>query len=84
MWTLVAAGVLLVVDHAAWPYFGLVGGGMYLYFAGRGIVTRRVMQRRGLRIGEPGNVRINYLFLVIWGLVAAVTVVAGAVALAGR
>lgn len=84
LWTLVVAGVLLIVDHAAWPYFGLVGGGTYLYFAGRGIVTRRVMQRRGLRIGEPDNVRTIYLFLVIWGLMAAVTIVAGAVALAGR
>jgi hypothetical protein len=84
LWTLVVAGVLLVLDHAAWPYFGLIGGGTYLYFAGRGVLTRRAMQRRGLRIGDPNNVRIGYLFLVIWGVVAAITIVASAIALAGR
>ena len=84
LWTLVVAGVLLTLDHGAWPYFGLVGGAIYLYFAGRGIVTRREMLRRGLRIGEPQNVRINISFLVICGVAAAVTIIAGAVALAGR
>lgn len=83
LWTLVAAGVLLITDRAAWPYFGLVGGGMYLYFAGRGVCTRRSLQRRGLRIGDPRNVRTAYVFLIIWGLVAAVTIVAAARALAG-
>ncbi|MCP4966206.1 MAG: hypothetical protein GY926_13355 [bacterium] len=37
LWVMAAAGVLLIADAAAWPYFGLVGGGMYLYFGGRGI-----------------------------------------------
>lgn len=83
LWTLVAAGVLLIGRHAAWPYFGLAGGAVYVYFAGRGIITRLTMQRRGLRIGEPDNVRVNYLALMVWGVVAAVTIVAASVALAG-
>ncbi len=29
---MVVAGVLLIADVHAWAYFGLVGGGMYLYF----------------------------------------------------
>ena len=28
LWTMVAAGVLLVADHDSWAYFGLVGGGI--------------------------------------------------------
>jgi len=32
---MVTAGVLLIVDSPAWPYFGLVGGGTYIHFAGR-------------------------------------------------
>ncbi len=40
LWVMVAAGVLLIVDAAAWPYLGLVGAGMYLYFGGRGISAR--------------------------------------------
>ena len=84
LWTLVVAGVLMVIDHAAWPYFGLVGAGMYGYFAGRGICTRRALQRRGFRIGESVNVAVGYLFLTIWGVVAAITIVASAISLAGR
>ena len=37
LWTLPVAGVLLMLNNPLWAYFGLVGGGMYLYFAGRGI-----------------------------------------------
>jgi len=58
LWTMLAAGVLLVADNSSWAYFGLVGGGMYTYFAGRGVFTRLAMQRRGYRIGRtsaPGT-----------------------------
>ena len=36
LWALRVAGLLLLLNNHIWPYFGLVGGGMYLYFAGRG------------------------------------------------
>lgn len=81
LWTLLVAGVLLVVDHDGWAYFGLVGGGMYIYFAGRGILTRREMLRRGRRIGSPDTVRTAILALAIWGIAGAVTVAAAAAAL---
>jgi hypothetical protein len=81
LWTLVVAGLLLAADHRSWPYFGLVGGGMYLYFAGRGILTRLALQRHGHRIGTATNVRIGYLFLTIWGLTAATMIVAATVTL---
>ncbi|MCP5028323.1 MAG: hypothetical protein GY929_18765, partial [Actinomycetia bacterium] len=72
----------LAVDADAWPYFGLVGGGTYGYFAGRGILTRVEMQRRGFRIGADSSVRVGYAFLTIWGVMAAITVVASVMALA--
>lgn len=81
LWVMVAAGVLLIADRAAWPYFSLVGGGMYLYFGGRGITTRLAMARRGLRIGAPESVRIGVAFLAIWALMALITIVAAIVAL---
>jgi hypothetical protein len=81
LWTMLVAGVLLVFDNAAWAYFGLVGGGMYLYFAGRGIVTRILMQRRGFRIGTPTNVVAAHAMLVVWGAMALITIVAAVVAL---
>lgn len=81
LWTLVVAGALLVADHSTWPYFGLVGGGMFLYFAGRGIVTRIAMQRRGLRIGSPQSVRTGLFALAVWGGMALATIAAAVRAL---
>ncbi len=83
LWVMVVAGVLLIADGAAWPYFGLVGGGMYLYFGGRGISARVAMSRRGLRIGSPESVRTGILFLAIWAVVALITIVAAIVTLEG-
>lgn len=81
LWILPAAGLLLLLDNPSWAYFGLVGGGMYLYFAGRGIMVRRVMQRRGIRIGKPETLRMVYVFLALWGLIAVVTIVTAVAAL---
>jgi hypothetical protein len=80
LWTMLVAGVLLIIDSPAWAYFGLVGGGVYLYFAGRGISTRVAMQRRGLRIGDPQSMKLGYAFLTIWGVIALVTIAAAVVA----
>ncbi|MCZ7570265.1 MAG: hypothetical protein M5U01_17005 [Ardenticatenaceae bacterium] len=84
VWTLPAAGILLLVNSPLWPYFGLVGGGMYLYFAGRGIVVRLVMQRRGIRIGQPGTLKLAYGFLTLYGLIGVVTTAMAAAALSAR
>jgi hypothetical protein len=81
LWTMPVAGVLLILDVSAWVYFGLVGGGMYVYFAGRGIVTRRAMQQRGYRVGVAQNVKLGYLFLAVWGVMGCITIVAAVVAL---
>jgi hypothetical protein len=76
LWTMVVAGVLLIADAGAWPYFGLVGGGMYLYFGGRGIFVRVAMMRRNLRIGAPANVRLGLVCSALWAVMALVTIVA--------
>jgi hypothetical protein len=81
LWTLPLAGLLLVLGNAWWAYFGLLGGGMYLYFSGRGIVARLVLQRRGIAIGSPGSVRVGIVGLAIWGLIALVTMVMAVAAL---
>jgi hypothetical protein len=81
LWILPVAGVLLVLNNPVWVYFGLVGGGMYLYFAGRGIVVRRVMQGRGIRIGKPDTLKVGYIFLFLWGLAAIITIILAIAAL---
>ena len=82
LWVLVVAGALLIAGNSAWSYFGLSGGGIYVYFAGRGLLTRRAMQQRGLRIGSAQNLKSAYLFLTLWGVMGLVTLVAAAVELA--
>jgi hypothetical protein len=74
LWTMLVAGVLLIADHAAWARFGLVGGGMYVYFAGRGVAARIVMQQRGYRIGAAQNVTLGYVLLVLWGILGLMTI----------
>lgn len=81
LWTMPVAGVLLIADNEAWVYFGLVGGAMYLYFAGRGVFTRIVMRQRGVRIGMQQNVTLALVFLTIWGVMGLVTIVAAVVSL---
>ena len=75
LWTLPVAGILLIINNTLWAYFGLVGGGSYLYFAGRGIATRLVMQRRGIQIGSTRTLNLFYTFLALWALIAIVTII---------
>ena len=65
LWTLPLAGILLLLNHPWWAYFGLVGGGMYLYFSGRGIIVRRVMQRNKVKIGRPQMLAVYYAGLAL-------------------
>ena len=74
IWTLPVAGILLMLNNPLWVYFGLVGGGSYLYFAGRNLTVCFMMQRHGIRIGTLNNIRIANLFLTLWGLTAMITI----------
>jgi hypothetical protein len=81
LWTLPVAGILLILNNTLWACFGLVGSGSYLYFAGRGIAVRLAMQRRGIRIGKPGTLKLFYVFLTLWGVIAMVTIIMAVAAL---
>ena len=75
LWTLPFAGILLVLNNNLWTYFGLIGGGMYLYFVGRRIASHVSMQRHGIHIGKSKKLKVKYLILTLWGLVALVTII---------
>jgi hypothetical protein len=75
LWLLPAAGILLILNNPSWMYFGLIGGGMYLYFAGRGIMVRRKMQQSGIQIGSQDTLKTAYIALSIWGVTAIITIV---------
>jgi hypothetical protein len=66
--------VLLLIDVPEWSIFGLVGGGTYLYFAGRGIAQRITLKRRGIAIGAPASQRIAYVFLSLWAVAAIASI----------
>ena len=81
LWILPVAGILLIFDSPYWVYFGLVGGGMYLYFSGRLLIVRQLMQRRGIRIGKPETVKLYNVVLTLWGLIAIITIIMAVMAL---
>jgi hypothetical protein len=78
LWVLPVAGILMVFSSEWWPLFGLVGGAIYAYFGGRGVVARVLMNRRGIRVGKPNTLLVNCIFLVIWGF-TGVAMIVGAV-----
>ena len=80
LWTLPLAGMFLIAGHEAWIWLGLVGGGIYLYFGGRGVLTRVEMRRGGHRIGDPKSVGLGLAALAVWGLIGAATIAAALVA----
>ena len=81
LWTMPAAGLLLILNNPWWVYFGIVGGGMYLYFAGRMFVVRRAMLQRDIRIGKPETVKLFNAVLILWGLIAVATIIMAVAAL---
>ena len=81
MWTLPVAGLLLVLNNPVWAYPGLIGGGMYLYFAGRGTIVCKMMEIKGIAIGSVDNLKVNYIFLSLWGVMAIITIVLAIISL---
>jgi hypothetical protein len=81
LWPLPVAGILLLLDNPSWAYFGLVGGGMYLYFAGRGLATRQVLHLHGVAIGKPDTMKLYSVVLALWGLIAVITIIVAIAAL---
>jgi hypothetical protein len=75
LWTLPLAGLLIILNCSLWIYFGLVGGSMYLYFAGRAIFTRLLLKRKGVRIGKPELLKIYFIFITLWGIIGLATII---------
>ena len=75
LWILPFAGILIILNSSMWIYFGLVGGSMYLYFAGRAIFTRLELKRKGVRIGKPELLKMYFIFVTLWGLIGLSTII---------
>jgi hypothetical protein len=75
LWTLPFTGLLIILNNPLWLYFGMVGGSMYLYFAGRAIFTRLELKNKGVRIGKSEFLKVFYIFITLWGLIGLATVI---------
>jgi hypothetical protein len=75
LWILPFAGVLIILNSPSWPYFGMVGGGIYLYFAGRALFTRLELKQRKVRIGKPELLKTYFIFVTLWGLSGLATII---------
>lgn len=74
LWTLPVAGILLILNNNLWVYFGLIGGGMYLYFVGRAISSNLTLHRNAVNIGRVKKLKIKLLILTLWAIIAIVTI----------
>ena len=74
LWTLPIAGILLILNNSLWAYFGLIGGGMYLYFVGRTIASNLKLHRNGINIGKSKKLKVKLMILTFWGLLALITI----------
>ena len=65
-WMFPLSGLLMILEHPYWPFFALVGSGVFLYFACLTIFCRYFLQRQGKKAGSPKDVKVAYVFSVIW------------------
>lgn len=82
-WVLPLAGVLMILDHPAWPYWALAGGGMNVYTAGQVVVRRLWMPRAGIAMGTPAYVRMALFAALFWGVLSLITLAIAVRALTG-
>ena len=75
LWTLPLAGILLIINNNLWTYFGLVGGGIYLYFVGRTVASNLTLHNHGIQIGKLKKLKVKLLILTLWGLIAFFTII---------
>lgn len=70
LWTLVAAGVLMLMDHPWWPVLSLVAGGIYLDAAGREFAKSLSLHKSGVRIGTWKEMKTAKVFFVSMCVIA--------------
>lgn len=73
LWTLPVAGVLLLMDHALWPYVALIGGGVFIDTGGREATKWLRLRGHGVRVGTAQEFQLAmglFTFLIVVGAVA--------------
>jgi hypothetical protein len=70
LWTLLAAGILILTNNHWWPYVSLVAGGIYLDGAGREVAKCISLSKEGIRIGTPKDLKIAAGFFITMSAIA--------------
>jgi len=63
LWTLPAAGILMLIDHSWWPYLTLIAGGICVDTSGREIAKVLGLGRQGVKTGSEVEKRLFFAFL---------------------
>ncbi len=72
IWTLPAAGFLMLIDHSWWPFVALVAAGVCASAGGREFVKMLSFRGAGVGLGGRGEVRLALSFLALWGVLAVI------------
>jgi hypothetical protein len=75
LWTLPVAGLVGLLKNDLWTPLCLIGGGMYIYFSGRGIFARISYLKRSIRIGGRSETYVAIIFLFVWGLTGVLAII---------
>ena len=68
------AGILMVTEHALWPYLSIIGGSIYLDTAGREAAKILAFKHEGIRIGANKQQKLFFSTYIIMALIALVVI----------
>jgi hypothetical protein len=69
------AGVLMVLDHAAWPLVAFFGGTIYLDTSGREAAKMLSLKHEGVRVGPEKQQRFFFSTYLIMAVISVVVLV---------
>jgi hypothetical protein len=84
LWTLFAAGLLMVINSNWWPYLALIAGGVYFDAGGRELVKILGMKAEDQRIGTQRDFLTSILVIYAPMIVVALCVIVAAIYVLAR
>jgi hypothetical protein len=85
LWTLLVAGILMLMNNSWWPLLSLIAGGIYLDGAGREFAKYISLRKGGIKVGTPKDLNIAVFFFLlmavisIWVMIYAIWILVGQV-----
>ena len=71
LWTILAAGILMLLNNSWWPYFALIAGGVYIDTGGREIAKWASLKAEDVRTGSTKDAIVGgivFSLMIIGGL----------------